>query len=663
MPIKAIEAKIICNDRLKAALQRTHEVYNRDLAEMTILYLKMRKGSLGENYKKLWDEFLNGKGHPIGILETLTSKKEVTESAKGDKWKKIVNEIRKSRGLLFDREQKWVHWSGIFRRHIFDDAAKWIRQHQERQGRWKKEHDEWLAKKAEFEKANPEYLAVLPILTEFENKQGSIGKRRGRWRLYIVFFLNHPQLAAWRGKEPIVNPLTKDELALCNKNRRKAAALVSKLFFEKNPELRELDRVDFKYKKEFIRPWAKVKNVDGFKHKPTLTLPSATLHPEWITFQKDVMYKNLDLSAASVALSLIPADKDKTEWMQCNFTGDKRLMWLLPADKFESGNQSYTLKFVDDKGNQWPAEIRGIRLLFRSGQPYLKFSVDLAEPVLRLKLKQSSCDKYGPKWIFKKAVEELGGQEPITVSVDLGIRHLAAAVVMKDGEVHGTRFIKFGGNNSPLPGLEQIAAHKRQLRQARSRQGKAPKGKETCVELQKHCTNMGEDRFKKGASAIVDFARQSKADLILLEKLEGFIPDAEREKGINRALMKWNRGNLVKFLKTVASYHGIRVVEVDPRWLSQLCNRCNSLGRRYTIEKGQFKFGEVEKLFACPKCGYQANSDFNAAVNLYRAFSGRITDRPKSDKKGVRAFNGQKIKIADLEADVNRMLLAKNSPF
>ena len=75
---------------------------------------------------------------------------------------------------------------------------------------------------------------------------------------------------------------------------------------------------------------------------------------------------------------------------------------------------------------------------------------------------------------------------------------------------------------------------------------------------------MGDDRVKKGARRIVNFACQNGCDLIIMEKLAGLIPDAEKERGINRALVSWNRGHLVKWIKQLAGDAGIRVIEVYP---------------------------------------------------------------------------------------------------
>ncbi len=145
---------------------------------------------------------------------------------------------------------------------------------------------------------------------------------------------------------------------------------------------------------------------------------------------------------------------------------------------------------------------------------------------------------------------------------------------------------------------------------------------------------MGEDRFKKGARRIVNFAYNSECDLIVVEKLAGLIPDAEKERGINRALMSWNRGNLVKWIKQLAGDAGMRVVEVYPHWTSQLCSRCGAMGARFSSDHGQLHFETVGKIFACPECGYAANGDHNASVNLHRKFYGELAT-VKKIRQGV----------------------------
>tara|TARA_Y100001960_G_C14480727_1_gene731652 strand:- start:103 stop:846 length:744 start_codon:yes stop_codon:yes gene_type:complete len=186
------------------------------------------------------------------------------------------------------------------------------------------------------------------------------------------------------------------------------------------------------------------------------------------------------------------------------------------------------------------------------------------------------------------------------------------------------------------PLLSHLAKNKRKLVKLRRQRGKPVKGEFSHKEYQDHVTNIGEDRFKKGARKIINFALNvnreknkagvvyPKADVLLIESLEGLIPDAERTRGINKALVSFNRGQLVEHIKHMAEECGLRYIEVFPIGTSQVCSRCGSLGRRYSIQKvdgvPSIKFGFVEKLFACPHCDYKSNSDHNASVNLHRRF-------------------------------------------
>jgi len=178
------------------------------------------------------------------------------------------------------------------------------------------------------------------------------------------------------------------------------------------------------------------------------------------------------------------------------------------------------------------------------------------------------------------------------------------------------------------------------------------RGERSHVRLQDHITNMSKDRFKKGARAIISFALNAdaahdrhtgelvpQAEVLVLERLAGLIPDAERERGINRGLAEWNRAQMVEMLGSLAEDVGLKVIELHPAGTSQVCSKCGALGRRYSIVRDRathepaIRFGWVEKLFACPnrRCawrvnremgdwefGYRANSDHNAAVNLHR---------------------------------------------
>jgi transposase len=273
---------------------------------------------------------------------------------------------------------------------------------------------------------------------------------------------------------------------------------------------------------------------------------------------------------------------------------------------------------------------------------------DIATTETARKLKWVETGEVTKKGKRRKSVAIPSGL--VACAIDLGIRNLGFATVAtyRDGQlcILRSRNIWIGqeeqdgshpGRWSAGPDLAHLARHKREIRLLRRQRGKPVKGELSHVELQDHITHMAEDRFKKAARAIVTFALNTDrtvssktgephpgADVLLVENLATLLPDAERERGINRSLIEFNRGHMVERLKEVAKDVGVKCLEVSPVGTSQVCSRCGQLGRRYTVGRDQtglpdIRFGPVEKLFAC-RCGYRSNSDHNASVNLHRRF-------------------------------------------
>ena len=257
------------------------------------------------------------------------------------------------------------------------------------------------------------------------------------------------------------------------------------------------------------------------------------------------------------------------------------------------------------------------------------------------------------------------------MAVNLGIRRLGAASVRRDGKIVRARIIREEQQCGCGPRLAAIKNHKRALKAGRRKRGKPVRGEQSLVELQEHVEKMGRDRFKKGARRIVNFAHQNHCDVIVMENLAGLIPDAERERGINSALLNWNRGHLVKWVKQLANDAGMRVVEVRPDYTSQLCSRCGAMGARFSADHGHVAFEYVGSLFACADCGYLANADHNASVNLHRRFYGELP-KVKKLREGVYELAKpdhapKEVKLAEVRSAVSvaaaAMCRGQASPF
>lgn len=75
---------------------------------------------------------------------------------------------------------------------------------------------------------------------------------------------------------------------------------------------------------------------------------------------------------------------------------------------------------------------------------------------------------------------------------------------------------------------------------------------------------------------------------------------------LNRMLGGWSYGDLLTLLTYKAENVGKRVVQVNPSYTSQRCNRCGYIDK--DNRKGlQFK---------CKQCGFELNADLNAARNI-----------------------------------------------
>lgn len=103
------------------------------------------------------------------------------------------------------------------------------------------------------------------------------------------------------------------------------------------------------------------------------------------------------------------------------------------------------------------------------------------------------------------------------------------------------------------------------------------------------------------------------ADAILVFEDLKRIPQPKRGeiggKAVRRRLSLWQHGAIRTAVKNKAQEAGLPVVEVDPRFTSQICSRCGLRGSR------------KRHRFSCSACGFAAHADVNAAVNILRRYT------------------------------------------
>ena len=211
-----------------------------------------------------------------------------------------------------------------------------------------------------------------------------------------------------------------------------------------------------------------------------------------------------------------------------------------------------------------------------------------------------------------------------TLSIDMGIKHLAVITVRKGGKIVFVKFFR----------CEQIEAHRLRhlqkifLKQKKS--GRAVKGQRSNKQLWKHISEMNDAYAHKISREIVDIAAKYGVDVIIIEYLRKFRnrKREKRSKKFNRKFTYWLKGKLEFNLRYKALEHGILVKSVSPAFTSQICNKCGGFGERFSFHT----------LFRCFYCGYVANADFNASCNLHKVFWGTfpLPRRKKKLKKPTR---------------------------
>jgi len=700
MATKSFEARVLCRDdppdkkgekysaeQKKQFLWYTHQVFNESIRKVLPYVFKMKRGELGDEFQAIYYA-ISSSQDAVGKLEAITSldwsSKKIGKS-EPEKWKEILryrelekefrqklkdeekntkkfrkelqkkkkalaNEIgqkdiwadaasiiQQKNNLLFDREKILPNLPSEFRRKIFEMCIQLIHGHQELVANWQDEHAEWLQEKDKFEEEHPDYMKVRPILEEFEKEAGKVKGSRIRWLKYLDYMSSHPELAGWRGGEAKVEPLTSAERAKFRKPREHFEA-----FFKKNPELSALDSIHKQYQEKFARTQTKrTPNPDGFKHRPTFTLPSANLHPAWYSFKgatdptKGATYKlnfredrRVDsFMNLKVLTDMEGEGRNPKGMITYDFEPDDRIRDFRYIGTTEKGKKAKGFVYYDKiLEKERPAKIQGIKLVFRpprsDGVPYLIFSCSIEDEKSKIKIWQDKESEEGPDEARKgKKAKKIYPPELVTLAIDFGQRHLGAITICKNnnGKPEQIKFIpaypkrKQGKQTKPVsawlakvPGLtfNAIGMHEKEIRagmhqrfqdpksirQAGEKEGRAskprhiPETETSFAHLRDHIAGMKEDHYKKAANLIIKTALQNGAQVILLEDLKKYRPMLEKESRENRRRMQWAVRQTAEFLKKTAKPLGLLIYDrINPAYTSSMCSVCGNPGARISL--------------------------------------------------------------------------------
>ncbi len=207
---------------------------------------------------------------------------------------------------------------------------------------------------------------------------------------------------------------------------------------------------------------------------------------------------------------------------------------------------------------------------------------------------QESADllsRHGSYWLHLvvSCARPVPPQSGKVIGVDLGINRLA---VISTPRFFGSKHLKETNN--------------RFFRLRRALQGKGTKS------AKRHLKKLSGKlkRFQHNANHVVSkqiVSTCAPGDTLVMENLTDIRERVKGRRKHRRAMSNWSFAQLQGFIAYKAAFKGVHVQFVDARYTSQACSRCGYIDKRNRVCQSEF---------SCRNCGYQANADYNASVNL-----------------------------------------------
>jgi putative transposase len=95
------------------------------------------------------------------------------------------------------------------------------------------------------------------------------------------------------------------------------------------------------------------------------------------------------------------------------------------------------------------------------------------------------------------------------------------------------------------------------------------------------------------------------------KKVKGSIENpnmrASAKAGLNRSILQQSWGKFFELLEYKLKRNGGKLIKIDPKFTSQKCSCCGYISKENR---------ESQSKFICKQCGYSANADFNASLNI-----------------------------------------------
>ena len=112
-------------------------------------------------------------------------------------------------------------------------------------------------------------------------------------------------------------------------------------------------------------------------------------------------------------------------------------------------------------------------------------------------------------------------------------------------------------------------------------------------------------------------------------KANPWLKDVYDKRKLNRSILNVGWGMFNSMIEYKARKNFGVVVKINPAYTSQCCSSC-----KHTIPENR----KSQSQFVCQSCGFSANADFNAALNIYKKgfdemLNGNIDNKSFSEKQ------------------------------
>lgn len=205
------------------------------------------------------------------------------------------------------------------------------------------------------------------------------------------------------------------------------------------------------------------------------------------------------------------------------------------------------------------------------------------------------------------------------LSIDLGLVNLATSVVCEAGyQVSSPSFIKL--TNKRYQKIEQLDKHISGIQHKISVNPPVWKGLNRCLEEQTRLyaklNRYREELAHAISNTLLALALRANCKFLILEDLRGLSPPKARKR-LSRRLSNWLRGRILEILAYKCCQKNLVFLKVNPWVTSSYCPRCGKRGKKVRSSNDLTEIS-VGRFFYCPSCGFKADRDYIAALNIYR---------------------------------------------